>query len=325
MEKQEEPEKTEEQLALEFPGYSTFEEREHCGCKMTYFPEIDTYFWGEWEFQPCMPSFVIFLIVSSYLICVTIAIPKFGYEWIISIPIFTFLCIIFLISYIQIIKVGPGYFPFYWGVKNILKTKENGAENDNGMSDYLLNKTACPYDGIMTNPEQYKWGHKLKKPTRSILARSAKRIVLRPDHLCGWTTVWIGKRNHKLFMLFNFYGILYLTFFCVYTIRAVVKDFDNLENLAEIIVLAIYGLFSLSFALLTTSFTCTSLCGFCHNITSWEDWNNTKVSIYDRGSCIKNMEDVCGPSTNMCNWLKPYSPFEAFTNEELAAQYNVEI
>ena len=313
---------------ITFPGFPIFEEKQHCFCKMTYYPEIDTYFWGEWEFQPFMPAVVILLITSSYLFSLFFCLPKYGSESFFIIPTLTFFCVMFLVSYIQIIKTGPGYFPFYWGSRQTPQNQSNSSlvmnhENDDETSGYLLgtNKLECPKDGIMTNDEQYKWAHQLDRPERSILARSARRIVLRPDHLCGWTTVWIGKRNHKLFMLFNFYGFFYLTLLVIYLGRDAISQVDKLENIPIFICEAIYSLFAISFAMMTFSFSYTSLLGFQHNVTSWEEWNQKNLRLYDRGSFRKNLEDVCGPSTNLCDWLKPISPFTNYSNEELSNQY----
>ena len=328
-ENNENDEKTMEQIIEEFPGYPKYEERKHCGCQMTYYPEIDTYFWGEWEFQPCMPIFVIFLIVSSFIIGMIFCFPQFKYELIIFLPLITFFGILFLISYIQIIKIGPGYFPFYWGAKQALKSKnsldnqeDEQNENDEDSRDYLLgNKIPCPKDGIMTNVHQYSWAHQLKRPERSVLARSARRIVLRPDHLCGWTTVWIGKRNHKLFILFNLYGFIYLTLYSIYMIRAIITMFSGKVNIAVLSVCGIYTLFALSFDIMTCSFVCSSIVEISQNITSWEEWSSKESAFYNRGSFKKNMEDVFGPYKGILNWLKPTSPFEQFSNEELANQY----
>ena len=323
---------TVEELVASFPGFPEYIEKDHCCCKMTYYPEIKTYFWGEWEFQPCMPSFVIFLIVSSYICFLFVTIPKFGLELLAAIPILSFFGYLFLYSYIQIIKVGPGYFPFYWGARQYLKSKtadENNLINsqidqeDEDSRGFLLgsNKNVCPKDGIMTSNTQYTWAHQLPRPERSVLARSARRIVLRPDHLCGWTTVWIGKRNHKLFILFNFYGLIYLSLFCVYMVRAIISLFSDLDKFVLIIIAAIYALFAISFAIMNASFVCSSIYELAHNITSWEDWSGKESQKYNRGSFMKNMEDVFGPYTSCCNWLKPTSPFTQYTNEELSNQY----
>ena len=280
-------EKTEAEIASEFPGFSEYEERNHCCCKMTYYPSIRTYFWGEWEFQPFMPCFVIFLIVSSYLVGMIFCFPLFGYENLFLIPLITFLFAMFLFSYIQIIRIGPGYFPFYWGAKSYLQSKnpidETNPINNGNSDDYLLgnDEIICPKNGILTTMEQYEWSHQLKRPERCILARSARRIVLRPDHLCDWTTVWIGKRNHKLFMLFNAYGCIYLAVYSFYMARAVIEIFSNPKSLSVFLILSIYGILAATFSILTMTFVISSLWDLRHNQTSWESWNN-KEFIYDR-------------------------------------------
>ena len=328
---------TDEELAAQFPGFSEYEERTHCFCKMTYYPKIKKYFWGEWEFQPFMPGFVLFLIISSYIVGIIFCFPYFRFESIILIPVITFLFLMFLISYIQIIRIGPGYFPFYWGAKQYLKAQNPGDVTGTLLtqdqvipgddhSDLLLgdNGIICPKDGLMTSSEQYTWAHQLKRPERAVLARSARRIVLRPDHLCDWTTVWIGKRNHKLFMLFNFYGFIYLTIYCIYMSRRVLKIFWDFSHIGTILVITIYCVLSFAFAILTISFVCSTVYDLRHNQTSWESWNNIQIPAYDRGSLMNNLEDVCGPSTHIIDWFKPISPFSSLSNEELANQYSLQ-
>ncbi|EAX93643.1 DHHC zinc finger domain containing protein [Trichomonas vaginalis G3] len=186
--------------------------------------------------------------------------------------------------------------------------------------DFMISGYVCPPDGIITSEKQYEWAHNLPKPSRSTLTHSARRYVIRADHLCGWTTVWIGKRNYKMFMLFNFYGTPYLGLFSAYCIRYFVKYFNSLE-ITPLVIVAIYGILALSFTLLTFSFSISSLSLACHNRTNWEDWN-TVTEDYDRGSCKANMEDICGTPASKWDYFCPKSPFTNITNDELVRQYD---
>lgn len=295
---------------IPFPGHSIFEKRTKCGIQMIYYPKIDAYFWREWEFSPAMPISVLTLISTSFIVLVSLVMPYFYWECLI-IPLQILLLVMYIYSYIQIIRVGPGYFPYYWGAQDLAIDIT---------TETLLNHNFPP-QGIMTSEEQYQWGHVLPMPPRSKLAHSARRIVLRPDHLCGWTTVWIGKRNHKMFILFNFYGLLYTLMLSFYSIRRLVVMFTNLSGVLSIIIVGFYGFLSLTFTLVHIIFLYSGLHSAFINQTSWEEWNNFPPNTYDRGR-QKNLEDVFGKWNGVCDCLCPTDPFSQFTNEDLAAEYN---
>lgn len=299
--------------ANSFPGYSTYERKKHCGVMMTYYPASKKWFWNEWEFQPAMPLFVIILMVTAYLFLLFCILPRFKWEIFFIGPLELFFLVMFIWSYIQIIKVGPGYLPFYHQAMLISHLPE-------APQDFMITGYVCPPDGVITREEQYLWAHELPKPTRCILAHSASRYVIRPDHLCGWTTVWIGKRNYKMFILFNLYGIPYLWTFSAYCVRFFMKIFES-DELGLMVFTSIYGILALSFSLLVFAFSISSICNAAENVTSWETWNNSPAS-YDTGSCKENMKDVCGNPSSKLEYFCPRSPFSNITNQELIGMYD---
>lgn len=303
----------EDQQSQEVPPLSIVEDSRLCCCPTKHIRKINAHFCGEWEVDLFMPIFVIFLIIASYVSYVISMPSEYSKTtfWYILFPIFTFLFIMFLVSYINTIRTGPGYYPYYYSVRD----KVRGNEGD------ALLGPECPLSGVISTNEQYTFAHEGTMPPRSILSKSARRIVMKPDHLCGWTATWIGKRNFKLFILFNVYGFLYTGFFCgtAWKVAAVLLTDINNFGFARLMVL-ILMLFAINFFFFTLSFAWTSLCNACKNRTSWEEWNKISPETFDKG-CCNNMKDTC--DENVCTWMCPCAPFKGKSNDELMSQYVV--
>lgn len=292
-----------------FPGYTKWESRYHCGCKMFYIPKINSYFWKEWEFQPGMPFFVLFLIVSSFIVNLICTAPKIKYWNLITIPLQLIFGSLFVYCYIRTITDGPGYFPFYWSLGADAPTDEH--------LDLHIPFNSISPSGIISTQEQLEWARSKIKPCRCIVSNSAHRIVLRPDHLCGWTTVWIGKRNYKFFFLFNFYGLFYML---VSVISGGYYSFSsfNANFSIKTIIQVIYTVLALAFLFLTGSFAFSGFKNAYDGHTSWEEWNS--IDFFNRDKQT-NLEDAFGPGPCL-NWFKPFSPWTNISNEEIADSYH---
>jgi len=295
---------------IEFPGFSEHEMKKVCGIDMIYSPKIDTYYIGEWEVQPLVPFVVLAMIFGTY--CMSLyaffsSIRVLGTIIVLCLTIFGSLMVT---SYLRLINEGPGYLPFYWEFRDTI---------DMPFSPRILeNSKLSPPNGILTTPNQYEWAHNGKKPRRCVLARSAKRYVVRPDHLCGWTGVWIGKKNYKLFILFNLYGFLYTLSFVLSAAHYALVVSPQLVTKFMIVYIGIAFL-TVSFCLLTLTFFTSSSINACRGSTSWEQWNNYP-NKYDKG-CENNCIDVCGVNES-CSWLVPKSPFSNLSLLDLAELYN---
>lgn len=268
-----------------FPGFSNFENSTICCCiPSVYFPSNDKHFLGHWEYDPEIPIFVILLIVSSYLISICFSIDSF-----LVFIAFTFCFLLFLISYLKTIIEGPGYFPFYW-------------------PNYFYAPDST-YSGIASTPEQIKYAQSIKRTGRVIFSKKGGRVVLRPDHFCGWTSSWIGKRNHKFFILFTFYGTIYILYFLVLSVYQVTIEFSYDSPTVPGIILIIYLIIGVLFFFFIISFLCTNIFGLVSNTTNWESWNNVPSTRFYQG-CLLNVEDVCGSSSQWFCWLFPVSPWK---------------
>ena len=302
----------EEHAQGEFPGFTLWEKSNFCCFPANFIPSIRAYFWGEWELDLCMPSFVTITMISSYGIYVWAMLTNDINKELVNyflIPIMTLLFLLFFISYINIIRTGPGYYPFYYSQR----------ENIQNPPDVFLINHECTMSGIISNQQQYRFCYYGVMPPRSILSKSARRIVMKPDHLCGWTATWIGKKNFKLFILFNIYGAFYCGIY-LGTGWMPIKSFFSDESSITISAgfIAIMLFFAFNFFCFTVSFSYSSLKSLIKNQTSWEEWNDIDPKTFDEGT-INNCKDSCG--NNYCLWLCPTQPFSGKRNDELMSKY----
>lgn len=264
-----------------------------------YIPKIGKYFMNHWEVSLAMPISVTVIIIFSYIVCTWIALPFLHLKSnVIHFCLSSVMFFLFEFCYIQTISEGPGYFPFDWESRN---------------SD------VDEPDGIVSLDSQERWARVLEKPPRCIYSRKARRIVIRPDHECIWTATWIGKRNHKFFILFNVYGTIYILHFSFIMMLSIIKTFGYETYLSLLFLVCLIA--ALIFLFLVASFSVMHLRLMINNTTSWERWNHISEEKYDRGSIIKNSEDICGPSSNMLMWVLPTSPFKDKSNDFLVKDY----
>jgi hypothetical protein len=294
-----------------FPGYTEWSLRQCCCVQIETVPALRSNFWRHWEIRPFLPILVFILSLLSFALLFAFVIPHFGVEgWLVA-PVLAVVFVLFLLNYLRTIVDGPGYFPFYWAAQDVLPPPTHP-------QGLLLSRDEAP-DGIISTDEQHAWAAGQRKPPRSILSRTARRIVLRPDHFCAWAAVWIGKRNAKFFMLMNLYSFLYFVLFVVYVARHFVRVFTGTVSLASF-ALAASGLAAGACALANISFVCAAVCAAFANRTTWEQWKGIDAAKFDRG--IKtNLEDVCGTAARWWTWPLPMSPWKGKSNAELAAPY----
>jgi hypothetical protein len=239
-----------------------------------------------------MPFTVLFIIYSSltvYLTCERPLLPEiFGAKTTIYLIV---TALLFGYSYVQVILLGPGYLPFYFPYTN--------PNNPSPSADAL--------SGMVTNIEQEFYVKTLNLPARTKFFQSARRIVIRPDHLCAWTTSFIGKKNHKLFFLFNFWGVVYVTGFTIATLRTIVGIAGDDEVVFQLIVCVIYLILGASFAILTGSFAVSGIWAISSNETTFETMK--KESRRTEKSWIGNWEEVFGSREQWYLWLVPVPAF----------------
>ncbi|EAY12605.1 DHHC zinc finger domain containing protein [Trichomonas vaginalis G3] len=204
----------------------------------------------------------------------------------------TILVLLFLSCYILGVLVGPGYIPYYYPRRY---NKFNGKE-----PDYLSE--------FVTTIEQKKYIKSHKYPAYCHYVSDARRIAIRPDHLCIWFTVFIGKLNYKFFLLFNMYGFLYITTFSVFQVMAMINLVEAMVNPIYVIITIIYLLMGFVFSILTCIFFFDSMYNTMRGTTNYEIINKISDTSFHDG-CCNNFEEVCGPRDSWFLWILPIPAF----------------
>lgn len=251
-------------------------------------------YFRHWEVQMRFPTMVFILLVSGilvYLICIH---PYFlSSKWkILCLLNILFSLAMFLWSYLAAVCMDPGFLPYDWFATQ--RTKYSWEEQ---------------LEGLATTSEQFEFAMSHPRPLGSCFSSRSGRFVLRPDHICGWIANWVGKRNHKQFILMMIYGSLFASSLAWprLLIRLPnVQHSDPLEFLRELAIV------------IECIFTVGLLSGFASQIINLR-YNSTKLDrLKKRKQTFKNPEttkfytgfhEVCGNGSK-CFWLLPTPAFD---------------
>ena len=171
-----------------------------------------------------------------------------------------------------------------------------------------------PYDWIQTQKYVYSWQDQLSglairqdqvnyaldnRPKFASFSRSSGRFVIRADHICFWINNWVGKRNHKQFILMGLWGGLYSLVLLAWQAYASFK-FKN--SVFTFIGMA----FELAFGILLIYVFIQNLIDVRANTTKIQKYKHQSGQKY--GFC-KSMREVFG---NDCfgMWLLPTPAFD---------------
>lgn len=281
-------------------------------------------FWGFLELDLFGPLFSLILIFLSHFVF-SFTVLKFikkdesltFFYFVLFLTIF--LLVMFLWSFLYSACSDPGFLPFDW------KTLKQ--ENEFG-SVFLVQKVGWrrQLSGLAINDDQIEYAKK-NCPPFATFSRSAGRFVVRADHICGWTGNWIGKRNHKQFILMTFWGSLMminLFFFQFKYAKMKTKNIDGKKSFKYLFSMGIVGFFLQFFAvLLEPIFIILFLGEFCQSIrnifkntTKIKNMKKTSQKINGSNEIIrynikKSFREICGNSSIFCMIF----PFAAFDDE----------
>ena len=249
------------------------------------------YFLRHWEFNPTMPIAVC--ILTFYPLCCHFALvcPRSHIALaVVSSVVICFFGVMFMWSYFAAVCMDPGYLPFNW-----IETQRFWYS----WQDQLT--------GLAATEEQVLWARERRnRPPGCSFSTSAGRYVIRADHICGWISNWVGKRNHKQFMLMNFWGTLYaLALICFFWGQNV--SFVDLD-----MVVMILGLMALVIEF-TFGVTMASM-----GISALIDLKKHRTKIqrmrHEEGDARKftfehSMREICGNGSK-CRWFIPTPAFD---------------
>lgn len=302
-----------------FPGISHYTRLK----VLNYLPAVkmkgtnQIYVNGKWRYDPIVPIVIISVSVIFFVMCSIFLLPHFGTEGKVINVISFFLVVLLDANYLQSIIVGPGYFPFFWSEQ----TRTNH-DMFNDLNDLDYHDDESP-SGIITNSDQLNWARTKPRPKRSIVSSKAGRIVMRPDHFCDLISSWVGKKNLKFFILFIFYTFVVSILLIIYTTRFCLSQVRNNSWRWNFD-------FLFAFYALWCGVGFSSICLFilifnCNNVrkghTALEEKMKIDLKKLDNG-CIKNFEDVFGPSHQCLCWLCPTDPWKSKSNDQIVENYD---
>jgi len=268
----------------EVPMYSEWERKCSCmGCNVSYFPEIKSYFFNQWELNCTFPIIVIILFLLSF-ICGLMSIFEAlkDNKW--KLHILIGFCVSFLfwaISYFTAMFRSPGYLPFYWAVE---KRHEYTYEEQ--------------MDGIITRNEQFAFANCNERPERGSLSRQARRLVLKADHICTWLSNWIGLKNYRFFFLQLVWTFAVFVFWFIIVYFQVNSYLKTKKFTTTTITMMVLILPDIGFFFFFMKVFINHIRYVIHNDTTlYEFKRNTMTddhNYYDVG-CCNNIEQTMGP------------------------------
>lgn len=274
-----------------------------CNLGVSYVPATKEYYLNHWKITLPFPIGVLYVIFSSYAVAWFCEYPYSTYFGKNTMILLSILVILFAMSYVTCLLSGPGYLPFYYPLKT--------TPTITNQQDHL--------SGLVTNDEQQNYIKSMTLPSRCHYFRSARRVVIRPDHLCAWTACFIGKKNHKMFFLFNFWGVIYISIFnfcCITSLIDVFEQFPLVFSVRVFIVI-IYTILGFAFLMLTGDFLMINIGHIHKNVTQFEVWKN--MDVKSNAHYCDNWVDIFGPVRKWYCWLIPLGAFDDKDEYSLAA------
>jgi hypothetical protein len=245
------------------------------------------YFLRHWECEPpilIMSSVLTAFCLGTYFICV---VPEQSTGVAVFSSLFIlFFASLFLYTYFAAACMDPGFLPFTW-----VHTQR------------FWYSWQEQLDGLAVTEAQFAFARSHRAPGCSFSASSG-RFVIRADHICGWIGNWVGKRNHKQFILFNFYGFWLGISICAFTfVQPPLFDLPRAVLIVELIAAGIGGVMGLSMLAMFGQL----LADLAQNRTKIQRMRN--VGGGGEYSCEESMREVCGED-GIGWWICPTAAFD---------------
>lgn len=280
------------------PKFTKWEHRfSFFGLHFYYVPSIKKTFINHWEVSQCMPIVVNFIIWSSYFLFLILYVKVLNWS-INQLILMTVFLSLYVLSYFGIILEGPGYLPYFYPHRYPSFNTE--------YPDYL--------SGIVTNKKQFEFVKKRVNLRDAHYFKSARRVVIRPDHFCDWCACFVGKKNYKLFFLFNFWGIIYIGFFGVSSLMGFIRESAiTPPNVFLLVFSMMYVFIAFFFFIFQFIFVMQTLYSIFTDTREFENIKKNGANIanssHKKKSCLDKLEEVFG-SVKLCFlWLLPVGAF----------------
>lgn len=234
-----------------------------------------------------MPIFCTLLTLFPLGVFLFVVRPRIGNVKILycGLALIFFTLVMFMWSYMGASCMDPGYLPYNWA-----KTQK---------FTYTWKEQLS---GLAVREDQLEYAKNHRAPFASF-SKSAGRFVIRADHICGWISNWVGKRNHKQFIIMNFWGSMYaisLFIFSFFINSSIMKVGSlNFGLMLGAMGIEIVFAFTLFYVFI---FTIKDLLSDITKIQKFKHQKGKKI-----GKC-QAMRQVCGEGNVLC-WLIPIPAF----------------
>jgi hypothetical protein len=285
-----------------------------CGLTLSWVPDISSYFVNDYWIMSLAVALVGSLIGSTIVVVIdahftVLHLSPASLFWVLA----TFA--LYYGSYFAVILEGPGYLPFYYPA--------------------MLGRDATdPYglSGVVTTIPQLRYAKRNPLPPQTRYFKSARRIVLRPDHFCHWTGCFVGLKNYKLFFLFNFWALFYIAPFCVHMKRMCRVPWGSHMTIHHYILVGMggtLGVFAAFFFLWQASFIVTIVLDVMNDERHFERLvapNKEPVQVEWNAERIKRAwTGVFGGADQWYLWFLPIGAFHGVDEYLLVSQLEGEV
>jgi hypothetical protein len=234
-----------------------------------------------------MPIVIAIVVIYCYAIFVICHFLHFtsGIVRIVSLVESALVGVLFTWSYYSAMCSDPGFLPYNW--HDTCRTKYTWLE--------LMAGT-----GIFK--EHFAYVDAVPRPPGCSFSKSYGRYVIRADHICGWIANWVGKRNHKQFLLMTFWGSLT-------AVSLFVWMFFPKEGFNWWSTLGVLAMFAAIIELIFGFILVLAFRSVCSEALTTQ----TRVQRFKGGgrrdmATKQGMRQICGDATVVC-WICPSSAF----------------
>jgi hypothetical protein len=258
-----------------------------CGCPIALIPSSDRIFCRHWEVDlvpPIVVSLCTLFCYAAFLFGTWRFLAGRGLRAAALIET-TAAVFLFAWSYFAAVCMDPGFLPYSWVATQRLR--------------YSWEEQLS---GLAIRPDQIEFGNS-HKPSFASFSTQAGRYVIRADHICGWIANWVGKRNHKQFMLIAFWGMVSIASLLSWS---AMKNAEGAQRFpASQVCVALATVFEVVFAFLMIVALGTGCANMCNNQTQIQRWKHEDGE--GRG-CLADWKEVFGSGSSLL-WPLPTPAF----------------
>jgi hypothetical protein len=247
-----------------------------CGCPIALIPSSDRVFCRHWEVDLVAPIFVSVFIMFCGITFLIGTCPFLAGRGLRTVAFCetTLAVLLFSWSYFAAVCMDPGFLPYSWVTTQRLR--------------YSWEEQLS---GLAIRPDQIEFGNS-HRPSFVSFSRQSGRYVIRADHICGSVANWVGKRNHKQFMLLAFWGMVSIGSLLLWSAMKSAEATERYPWSQACVAVATVFEIVFGFLMLVTIGTgCAEMCGNQTQIQRWKHeegenrgWSAAWREVFGSGS-----------------------------------------